>query len=216
MTGRVLPFDTSAHWAADALLPFYVNATLRGDELAFVEKHVLTCEQCKNEVAWLRKIFANLAANPLFQDTVNAVPGPPQASENRDVPGNWGGRIQTQLRTAPPWTRWLLAAQFAAIAVLGTILATDTSDVASYRTLGATNASAHTQYAVAVMFDPGITESEIRRIVLGVGARIVDGPTSADVFVLEMPAERVDQALETLHTERAVRVAERLGPKAGH
>jgi len=110
----------------------------------------------------------------------------------------------------------LLAAQFAAICVLGTMLATDTTDVGTYRTLGSSSPSAQPQNAIAVVFDPGITESEIRRIVLGAGARIVDGPTSADVFVLALPAERMDQALQALRSEGAVRFAERLGPGPGH
>ena len=210
MTGRVLPFDPSEHKAADALLPFYVNGTLQGEELAFVEKHLLACEQCQGEVIWLRKIFANLAANPLLAD----VP-----TDTREQPREFAGRVPDTWRAGratPRWTRWLLAAQFAAITVLGTMLATDSTYLATYRTLGATSPSTQTPNAIAVVFDPGITESEIRRIVLDVGARIVDGPTSADVFVLELPAERADQALQALRTERAVRVAERLGPRTGH
>jgi hypothetical protein len=109
----------------------------------------------------------------------------------------------------------LLAAQLAAIAVLGTLLATDTREVASYRTLGAPNASAQLHDAIAVMFDPGIAESEMQRIVLGVGARIVDGPTSTGVYVLEIPAGHSDQALQALRTDRGVRLAERLGAGTG-
>lgn len=216
MNGRVLPFDGSEHKAADALLPFYVNRTLQGEELAFVEKHLQACEQCRNEVVWLRGVFASLAANPLLQDASSAIPVPPREFEYGDVPASWSGRAQSRLNAAPRWTRWLLAAQFAAICVLGTMLATDTTDVGTYRTLGSSSPSAQPQNAIAVVFDPGITESEIRRIVLGVGARIVDGPTSADVFVLALPAERMDQALQALRTERAVRFAERLGPGTGH
>ena len=68
---------------------------------------------------------------------------------------------------------------------------------------------------LAVMFDPGITESEMQRIVLGVDGRIVDGPTSTEVYVLEIPAERADQVLPALRSDRGVRLAERLGPRTG-
>ena len=107
-------------------------------------------------------------------------------------------------------------ADWAAVArgeALAKVLATDTRDVASYRTLGLPNPSAQTRDAIAVMFDPGITESDLRRVVLGVGARIVDGPSSTDVFMLEIPAERTDRALEALRAEPGVRLAERLGPR---
>jgi hypothetical protein len=63
------------------------------------------------------------------------------------------------------------------------------------------------------MFDPNTTESELRQIVYSVGARIVDGPTVTGVFLLEMPKERVQEALKTLRAERAVRLAEDLGAR---
>jgi anti-sigma-K factor RskA len=215
MTGRVLPFGASTHAAADSLLPFYVNGTLRGEELASVEQHVRACEQCQNEVAWLRKTFAALAADGLLEEAPSVVPSAAPRFENGGRQLNWTGRIQREFRTTHSWTRWLLAAQLAAIAVLGTLLATDTRDVASYRTLGVTNASAQLHDTIAVMFDPGITESEMQRIVLGVDGRIVDGPTSTEVYVLEIPAERADQALQALRSDRGVRLAERLGPRTG-
>jgi len=215
MTGRVLPFGASTHAAADSLLPFYVNGTLRGEELAFVEQHVRACEQCQNEVDWLRKTFAALAADGLLQEGLGVIPSAAPRFENGARQRNWTARIQDELRTTHSWTRWLLAAQLAAIAVLGTLLATDTRDVASYRTLGVSNASAKLHDTIAVMFDPGITESEMQRIVLGVGARIVDGPTSTEVYVLEIPDGRADQALQALRTDRGVRLAEPLAPRTG-
>ena len=215
MTGRVLPFGASTHAAADTLLPFYVNGTLRGEELASVEQHVQACEQCQKEVAWLRKTFAALAADALLEEAPSVVPSAAPRFENGGGQRNWTGRIQRELRATHSWTRWLLAAQLAAIAVLGTLLATDTREVASYRTLGVSSPSAQRQDTIAVMFDPGITESQLQRIVLGVGARIVDGPTSTEVYVLEIPAEQADQTLQALRTDRGVRFAERLGPRTG-
>jgi len=215
MTGRVLPFDASSHASADALLPFYVNATLRGEEFAFVDQHVRACEKCQREVEWLRKIFADLATDPVLQcaPRTATVSGSRQNFNDHGIRGNWRARIQEGFRTTPPWTRWLLAAQVAAIAILGTCLLTDARDVASYRTLGAPNPSAQLKGAIAVMFDSGITESEMQRIIFGVGARIVDGPTQAGVFVLEIPEERAPLALQALRNERGVRLAERLGPR---
>ncbi len=215
MTGRVLPFDPSAHAAADALLPFFVNGTLRGKELAFVEEHVRACEQCQREVDWLREVFAACAAIEPLRD-----PTPADlrrlARFERPIPaGISPARIRREWRTAQPWVRWLLAAQLAAIAVLGTMLATDTRNEAAYQTLGASARSAQVRDAIAVMFDPRATESEIRRIVLSAGARIADGPTSTNAFVLEVPAARSDGALQALRAERAVRFAEYLGPVTG-
>ncbi len=68
--------------------------------------------------------------------------------------------------------------------------------------------------AIAVMFDPAITEAELRRVVTGAGARIVDGPTTTHAFVLEVPAARSDEAVRKLRAERLVRFAEPLGARA--
>jgi len=211
----VLPFGASTHAAADTLLPFYVNGTLRGDELAFVKEHVRACKRCQNEVDWLRKTFAALAAEAVLQEAPRVVTGPARQSENGGRQRTGTAQIQGKLRTTHSWTRWLLAAQLAAIVVLGTLLATDTRYVASYRTLGVPNPSVQVQGAIAVLFDPSITESEMRRVVVSVGAQIVDGPTSTDIYVLEVPAERTDRALQTLRTDRAVRLAEPLGARTG-
>lgn len=216
MSRSVLPFDASQHAAADVLLPFYVNETLRGEELEFVRAHVQSCEQCQREVEWLRTIYGACAASPTLQAAA-ARSVPDTARELVD-----GGRADPPIprvvdrwRAAQPWTRWLIAAQLAAIAVLGALLYSDTREAPNYRTLGAQQTSIDTPDAVAVMFDPSIREADLRRILHGVEARIVDGPSSTDVFLLEIPAQRTDQALKALRAEPGVRLAERLGPRTG-
>lgn len=204
MTGRVLPFDASAHAAVDARLPFYVNGTLRGEELSVVEQHVRTCERCQREVKWLRELFAACAAIPLDQ---YPTPDHPRAVR----PLNWRARAFDGWRTTNPWLRGLLAAQLAAIAILGTLLATDTRTDATYRTLGSVSRSAGE--AIAVMFDPAITESEMRQILVRVGARVVDGPTVTQAFIVEVPAARSDEAVKLLRAEKLVRLAQPLGPR---
>ena len=64
------------------------------------------------------------------------------------------------------------------------------------------------------MFDPAITEAELRRVVTGAGARIVDGPTATHAFVLEVPAAQSGEAVQRLRAERMVRFAEPLGARA--
>lgn len=215
MTGRLLPFDASTHAAVDALLPFYVNATLQGEELSLVEQHVRTCEKCQRELDWLRNIFAELTTSSPRADATRTDVGMQQRFEDDRLRRRWRTRIQDGLQTSASWTRWLLAAQLAAIVILGTLVATEGRDNASYRTLGTPSPSAQSRDAVAVMFDPSTPESELRQIVYSVGARIVDGPTATGVFLLEMPKERVQEALKTLRAERAVRLAEDLGARTG-
>ena len=212
MTGRVLPFDPSAHAAIDARLPFYVNGTLSGEELALIEKHVRSCERCKREVGWLREIFSALCDITLAPAPERARPRPLAMPERLLSPRRGRMQISEGWRATRPWMRGLLAAQLAAIAVLATLLATDGSRDAKYSTLGALDRSAHTPGAIAVIFDPRTPESEIRRAVRDAGARIVDGPTATNAYVLEVPATESSRAARALRGDRMVRFAQPLGP----
>jgi outer membrane lipopolysaccharide assembly protein LptE/RlpB len=64
-----------------------------------------------------------------------------------------------------------------------------------------------------VVADPTTTEAELRRILRAAGARIVDGPTQANAYVLEVPAQRQEQAMRALRAEHALVLVERLGPQ---
>ncbi len=108
----------------------------------------------------------------------------------------------------------LIAAQFAGLAILGTLLALDTAPRTELPDARRLRAPAPTGDAIAVMFDPAITEAELRRVVTGAGARIVDGPTTTHAFVLEVPAAQSGEAVQKLRAERMVRFAEPLGARA--
>ena len=212
MTGRVLPLSASEHAAVDPLLPWYVNGTLAGEELRRVEQHVSVCPQCRHEVDWLRDVFAACAA-------IEPIPEAPRSADAHVHPGlegrmpaaTWRTRASQGWQSTQPWMRMLIAAQFAGLAILGTLLAVDIRDEPSYQTLGTRPAS--TGDTIAVMFDPAITEAELRRVVTGAGARIVDGPTTTHAFVLEVPGARSAEAVQKLRAERMVRFAEPLGAR---
>jgi len=213
MTGRVLPLHGSEHAAVDALLPWYVNGTLRGEDLGRVERHVAACEQCRREVDWLRDVFAACTEiAPIADEPASAgatgIPG----LDGRIRRRTWRTRAADGWRSTQPWTRMLIAAQLAGLVILSTLLALEPRQEASYRTLGAAAAPARRE-AIAVMFDPAITEAELRRVITGAGARIVDGPTATHAFVLEVPAPQSGEAVQKLRAERMVRFAEPLGAR---
>jgi anti-sigma factor RsiW len=215
MTGRVLPLHASEHAAVDALLPWYVNGTLRGEELGRVERHVAACEQCRHEVAWLCDVFAACAAiAPTPHAPASAHAAGIAGLDGRIQPRTWRTRVSDRWQSTQPWTRMLIAAQFAGLAFLGTLLALDTRQEPSYQTLGVHTGPTPTREAIAVMFDPAITEAELRRVITEAGARIVDGPTTTHAFVLEVPGALAGDAVRKLRAERMVRFAEPLGPGA--
>jgi hypothetical protein len=80
----------------------------------------------------------------------------------------------------------------------------------AYHGLGATATRA--SGSIIVVFDPGAREIDVRRILRAVGARVVDGPTTANGYVLEMTDTSSSSAavLARLRAEPAVILAEPL------
>lgn len=214
MTGRVLQLDPAAHKVADVLLPWLVNGTLEGDELAFVQQHVSRCASCQREVEWLRGLHAaclageaSPAAAPALRGLRHQLEEPPSGGRARPSPRSFWSRLQ-------PWSRWAIAAQLAAVLVVGVLLLPSLDGRATYRTLGAGSAKAVASGSLVVVFEPDTTEADLRRILRQAGARIVDGPTQANAYVLDVPEQEKNQALQTLRAQRATLLVEPLGPQA--
>jgi hypothetical protein len=103
-----------------------------------------------------------------------------------------------------------MAAQLAVIVALGAAFVPATDGPALYRTLGARNAAAPTTGTLVVVFDPATTESDLRRILRKAGARVADGPTETNAYVLKVAAERRVEAAQALRAEPAVVLVEQL------
>ncbi|HEX7384990.1 MAG TPA: hypothetical protein VF291_11800, partial [Burkholderiaceae bacterium] len=66
---------------------------------------------------------------------------------------------------------------------------------------------------VVVMFRADATEAELRAALHAGGARIVDGPTAAGAWVLDVPPGRRAAALAALRSQPSVTLAQPLGPE---
>ena len=108
-------------------------------------------------------------------------------------------------REGGPWIGWAVAAGVGAVVVVGS-LSPHTPTSAAYHTLAAPPATRPGN--VVVVFQPTATEAQIRAALTASGARLVDGPTAADAYVLNVPASRREQALATLRTSKAVVAAQ--------
>lgn len=210
MTDRVIHLDPAAHKVADVLLPWFVNGTLEGDELAFVRQHVEGCARCQREVVWLREFHAACVAGEALPEASSAFRKLRVQLEN---PKPAPPPLRSALNRVGPWSHWLIAAQLVVIVALGSLWYTGIESRAQYRTLGAPATSAPTAGDLVVVFDPATPESDLRRILRGVGARVVDGPTEANAYVLDVPAERREPALQSLRAERAVVLVEPLAAR---
>jgi hypothetical protein len=102
---------------------------------------------------------------------------------------------------------WAMAAQAASLAVLVPMLIfAFTREQPLYRTLGSAPSAASGN--VVVIFKPDSSEQTLRTILMQNRARIVDGPTSTDAYVLHVPADRRTAVLSRLKGDRNVSLAE--------
>jgi Putative zinc-finger len=209
VTGRVVHLDPATHKVADALLPWFVNGTLEGDELAFVQKHVDRCEACQREVEWLRELHAACVAAPGASSALSHLRRRLEEPRNQAATA---APLRTLWSRILPWSQWAIAAELAVIIGLGIWLLPSAGDPALYRTLGARDVTPKSG-SIVIAVDPTTTEAELRRILHDAGARIVDGPTQANAYVLDVPAQRQEQAMQALRAEHALVLVERLGPQ---
>lgn len=213
MTAKVLHFDAATHKVVDVLLPWFVNGTLEGDERALVQQHLAQCERCRREVEWLQELQAacTAAAAPGVSPAVHQLRQRLMAP--RTTPG-LKGLLPALWQRLQPWTRAVMAAQLAAIVVLGAVVAVREEPRAAYRTLGAADSPAPATASLVVVFDPAATELDLRNMLRAVGARIVGGPTQTNAYLLDVPAEARERALRTLRTDRRVLLVEPLASGA--
>jgi len=206
---RIFSLHGADHEDIQRLLPWYVTGRLEPPEHARVEAHLAGCPQCQAEVLAERRLKAEVTATP--------------AAVERD----WArlrGRIEAAGRSAPArdpgppparaarWVGWAIAAQILLFAVLGAQLWSSRGPPAEYRALSAPAPAVGAR--AIVMFRPDSREADLRSALNAAGARLVDGPTSANAYVLQLPAERGAAALRTLRAQPAVAAAELLDAAA--
>jgi hypothetical protein len=220
------PPDADPHAETLELLPWLVNGTLAGAELARVEAHLGECPACRARLEWERRLRGSEAqAAPPMSPTLAFARLAPRLGAQE---GGAGVQVRwSRLAAAndPRWLRAVAAVQLGVIFVLGLVIvwpAGHRADgagrgkagysaadygAADYRALGARAAAPGN---LVVGFDPATPERELRRILQASGARIVDGPTAAGAYVLDVAAGDAGPTLSSLRAEPAVTLAEPL------
>lgn len=206
--GHVVTFPTDRHQEVQQLLPWYETGKLDEAERALVEDHLQGCAECREE----------LESEPALKTAL--------AAESVAAGQGWGA-LEGRLRQSPPrrrperrWTaparalmrperlKWVVAAQFAAILLLGVAALPSQPEQrqGDYRALG--DAPAARAGNVLAMFKPGASEAEFRHALMASGARLVDGPTEAGAYVLLVPGGEQGAGLAALRHDPHVTLAE--------
>jgi hypothetical protein len=205
------------HLSVQELLPWYVKDRLSGTELARVREHLQTCRQCQSDVMWQRRLLA-------IDPSPEATPDVDQAFTKllprlAMLPQNGGQRkrelsesLGNVFRQKPARIWWALAGQAVLLIGFVIVLMPPYWNAASFRTLGMQGNSSGN---AVVMFKSDTTEAEMRRILQQYGARIVDGPTASNSYVIAVPNGRQATAVDGLRLQKAVSLAESLDSGGG-
>ena len=192
------------HRDAQELLAWYVTGKLEPDEHARVGAHLAGCAECQRDLAFQRKLEAGIAAMPV--DVEQGWTRLRELAEAEHI---------APVRRAPRFGRegvgflgWGVAASLA-VALGATLMPSASTQLAqngSYHALGA--APTATPGNMIVIFRPDATEADMRGALRAAGARLVDGPTAADAYVLATPAAKRAAALALLKARHEIVLAE--------
>jgi anti-sigma factor RsiW len=196
----IIRLNGDLHTQTQRLLPWYVTDTLENDEAAKVEEHLAECAECREDVARERALARQIRALPSDADRG-------WAALKARIDGTQPVPRKTALFGRRIPIGWAMAAQAASLAILvpliGVMLA---RPPAVYRTLGSAPVAAAGN--LIVIFKPQAPEAALRSILVQNQARIVDGPTTADAYVLHVAADRRGAVLARLKGDRNISMAE--------
>jgi hypothetical protein len=206
VNARILRLGGDEHQAAQELLPWFVNGTLDADEAAQVGAHVAQCSACQ----------ADVAAQTQWRAAADG------DAPRTDVERGWATirtRLDARVATSPrrrgafAWWRGLqvaVAVQAAVILVMAFALVSTMKPAEPYRALGSSMA---VDANAIVVFRGDATQAETSAALRAAGARVVDGPTAADAYLLRLP-EPAAAALARLRAAHAVASVEALQGEA--
>jgi anti-sigma factor RsiW len=214
MTGRIIRLHGDPHQETQALLPWYVTGQLDASDQAQVEAHLGHCPECQAELRIERSLQLEIAGLSIDAEHSWAQLqrrrefSPPRRRYAATV-GGWlraaGRGAGRQWRSSAAGLRWAVAAQFLLIVVLG-VLVLPTARPARYHALGAAPVAASGN--AVVIFRPDTSERNLRQALRSSHARVVDGPTSADAFVIHIPPAERTAALAMLRRRGDIELAE--------
>lgn len=195
----VIPMEHDEHAAVQALLPWYAKGQLAGDESEQVQRHLMHCQACRNE----------LAAEQPLQTLLNVAGSLPETGDVEAGLAKLHARMQPAKpkAAAPRWMPWALGLQGAACALLLGLWLHERQTEPAYEGLSAAGTAPVVADAL-VMFRPGTSEQAVRELLQAHGAGVVAGPTETGAWLLRVDA----RGLAELRTASIVQMAEPLQP----
>jgi anti-sigma factor RsiW len=202
---EIITLRGSPHERVQLLLPWYAKATLSEQETAEVDLHLGQCAECRAELAEERALAGAIAALPLETERGWAAVAQRLDEKPRRAPG--ASSLAFFRRRIP--AGWAGGAALAAASITVALMTTVPPRMPVERTYTAMGSPRENAPGNAVvMFSPDTSERQLRGLVAGAGARIVDGPTAAGGYVLRVAPRDRDSALLGLRRSSQVLLAQ--------
>lgn len=178
----------------EALLPFYLNGTLEGAELAAVEQWLATDPAGAEALEAAEAEFSSTtAANEAIRPPAGALSRFVEALEAQAGPERGAGArpasivsLFSRLRSAPAGIGWAVAAALLALVVVQQVTRPGggTSD---FEVAGADNSLAVAPFAL-VKFRPDARMADVSAFLSDNGLKVITGPSAEGIFRIALPA----------------------------
>ena len=214
MTGNIIRLPDDLRHEVQLLLPWYATGRLDAADRARVEAHLAGCPDCQTQLGFERRLAEEVSALPVDVEHGWAVllrrvqdpPRRPGAALGASLLA-FGGKAARLAWRGSPWFGWAAAAGLALVLASGAPVLQTASAPPAYHALAAPAARTPSGDMV-VIFRPDASERAIRQALRDAGARLKDGPTAADAYVLQTPQGQREHALQVLRARRVVVLAE--------
>ena len=196
--------EADGHVQAEELLPWYATGQLDDADRALVERHLATCADCRDQLRFEHRMIDEFqASDPEIDDGWARL----RSRINSNSP--WQDRRPGALHGAwnllkRPAVATLAAAQLAFVVLAGGAFLSLSQP--EYRALSSSTPPAAGN--VIVIFRPDATQEDVLDALRASGASLVGGPTSADAYLLRVPANRRAAAVARLQADDDVQMAQ--------
>lgn len=195
----------SAHDEAEELLPWYATGQLDAADRAQVERHLISCADCRRELAVERRMIEEFKAlAPEVDSSWERLRA--QIEPRRRAPRRRLAEVAAELWgvLSRPAVAALAVAQLAVLAFAAWLV--PLVNQPAYRALGSSPAPQAAN--MLVIFRPDATEEDIRTALRASSASLVGGPTSAGAYLLHVRADGRPAALTKLQSNENIEMAQ--------